>query len=140
MYQQCCKKCGSIALHIETKGNNTGLYCDDCGSWIKWLGKDELRAFNHAQHSKLPQTECDIPMPEVAKPKENNLRKCTGSINRYIDGNWQPCNFEVGCFHCWGMNYTEFESGAGNYSVAIVELPNGEVVMPQADSIRFIDK
>lgn len=48
MYQNCCKKCGSISLHIEVKGNNTGLYCDDCGAWVKWLGKDELRAFEHS--------------------------------------------------------------------------------------------
>lgn len=45
MYQNCCKKCGSTSLHTEAKGNNTGLYCDDCGAWVKWLGKDELRAF-----------------------------------------------------------------------------------------------
>lgn len=49
MHQNCCKKCGSIALHTEAKGNNTGLYCDDCGVWVKWLGKDELRAFEYAQ-------------------------------------------------------------------------------------------
>lgn len=49
MYQNCCKKCGGTSLHTEVKGNNTGLYCDDCGAWVKWLGKDELRAFNHAQ-------------------------------------------------------------------------------------------
>lgn len=49
MYQNCCKKCGSISLHTEAKGNNTGLYCDDCGAWVKWLGKDELRAFEHSQ-------------------------------------------------------------------------------------------
>ena len=48
MYQNCCKKCGSISLHTEAKGNNTGLYCDDCGVWIKWLGKDEIRAFEHS--------------------------------------------------------------------------------------------
>lgn len=48
MYQNCCKKCGSTSLHTEVKGNNTGLYCDDCGAWIKWLGKDELRAFKHS--------------------------------------------------------------------------------------------
>lgn len=48
MYQNCCKKCGSISLHAEVKGNNTGLYCDDCGVWIKWIGKDELRAFEHS--------------------------------------------------------------------------------------------
>lgn len=49
MYQNCCKKCGSIELHTEVKGDNTGLYCNDCGAWIKWLGKDELRAFEHSQ-------------------------------------------------------------------------------------------
>ena len=52
MYQNCCKKCGSISLHTEVKGNNTGLYCDDCGAWIKWLGKDELRAFEHTNKSR----------------------------------------------------------------------------------------
>lgn len=52
MYQNCCKKCGSISLHTEVKGNNAGLYCDDCGAWIKWLGKDELRAFEHANKSR----------------------------------------------------------------------------------------
>lgn len=50
MYQNCCKKCGSLSLHTEIKGNNTGLYCDDCGSWIKWLGKDELKAFEYSQN------------------------------------------------------------------------------------------
>ena len=50
MYQNCCKKCGSISLHTEVKGNNTGLYCDDCGSWIQWLSKDELRAFAYSQN------------------------------------------------------------------------------------------
>ena len=49
MYQNCCKKCGSTSLHTEVKGNNTGLYCDDCGAWIKWLGKDELRAFEYTK-------------------------------------------------------------------------------------------
>lgn len=52
MYQNCCKKCGSISLHTEAKGSNTGLYCDDCGAWMKWLGKDELRAFEHSQKNK----------------------------------------------------------------------------------------
>lgn len=52
MYQNCCKKCGSVSLHTEEKGNNVGLYCSDCGAWIKWLGKDELRAFEHSKEEK----------------------------------------------------------------------------------------
>ena len=66
MYQNCCTKCGSIALHTEVKGNNTGLYCDDCGAWIKWLGKDELRAFEHS-------------MREATKEERE-------SVNNYIAG------------------------------------------------------
>lgn len=38
--------------NTEAKGNNTGLYCDDCGAWIKWLGKDELRAFEYAKQTE----------------------------------------------------------------------------------------
>lgn len=52
MYQNCCKKCGSISLHTEVKGNSTGLYCDDCGAFQKWLGKDELRAFKYAKQTE----------------------------------------------------------------------------------------
>ena len=52
MYQNCCKKCGSVSLYTKNKGNNVGLYCSDCGAWIKWLGKDELRAFEHSREEK----------------------------------------------------------------------------------------
>lgn len=54
MYQNCCKKCGSTSLHTEQKDNcnNVGLFCNDCGSYIKWLSKDELRAFEHSKRVK----------------------------------------------------------------------------------------
>lgn len=52
MYQNCCKKCGSVDLHTEAKGNNTGLYCSDCGAWVKWISKDEFRAFKHSRSVK----------------------------------------------------------------------------------------
>lgn len=84
MYQNCCKKCGSTSFHTEAKGNNTGLYCDDCGAWQRWLGKDELRAFEHSQKSQLPKTSCDIPMPEVVAiypPKTiARIKLCGGAM------------------------------------------------------------
>ena len=63
------------------------------------------------------------------------MRKCKGRY--YKQGQYH--DFEMGYFHQWGCNYEEFETGAGNYSVAIIELPNGEVVMPVADDIQFLD-
>ena len=52
MYQNCCKKCGSTSLYTKESGNNIGLYCSNCGAWIKWIGKDELRAFEHSKEEK----------------------------------------------------------------------------------------
>ena len=68
MYKNCCRKCGSTSLHTEVKGNNTGLYCDDCGAWQRWLGKDELRAFEFS--SRLPKISCNIPMPKVKTKRQ----------------------------------------------------------------------
>ena len=82
MYQNCCKKCGSISLHTEVKGNNTGLYCDDCGAWQRWLGKDELRAFEYSQKSRLPKTSCDIPI-ESAKCRIYRLKANSGSTEAH---------------------------------------------------------
>lgn len=36
-------KCGSKDIFIKDSGNNKGLYCADCGKWMQWLGKDDLR-------------------------------------------------------------------------------------------------
>lgn len=49
MYPKCCKKCGGTSLHTEVKGGNTSLYCNDCGKWLSWLSKDNLRAFEYSQ-------------------------------------------------------------------------------------------
>ncbi len=62
-------------------------------------------------------------------------------MERYCSGRYYKAgayhDFRIGKFHQWGSNYEEFENGPGNYSVAIVELPDGTVVMPVADDICF---
>ncbi len=42
-------------------------------------------------------------------------------------------------FHQFGCDYEEFESGAGNYSTAIVELPDGTIKNVPVELIRFVD-
>lgn len=85
MYQNCCKKCGSISLHTEEKGNNVGLYCDDCGAWQKWLGKDELRAFNHAKQSQIDEPESDDNYKKKYWDIVNNLKDFVGFLDQTID-------------------------------------------------------
>lgn len=43
-----------------------------------------------------------------------------------------------GFFHQFGCNYEEFESGAGNYSTAIVERPDGSIINIPVDQIKFL--
>lgn len=70
-----CKKCGSVTLHTEVKGNNTGLYCNDCGAWVKWLGKDELRAFEYSMReaTKEERESVDNYIASISKPTGTNF-------------------------------------------------------------------
>ncbi len=42
-------------------------------------------------------------------------------------------------FHGWGVQYDEFESGPGNFTVAIVEMEDGSVGTCTPQCIRFLD-
>jgi len=44
-----------------------------------------------------------------------------------------------GTFHCFSIAYHEFENGIGNYPVAIIEKPDGSVVIFDANLIKFDD-
>lgn len=68
--------------------------------------------------------------------KNSSLRRCNGQY--YKNGSFH--DFKIGYFHQWGCTFEEFESGTGNYSIAIVELPSGEIVTPFPTDIEFIDE
>ena len=40
-------------------------------------------------------------------------------------------------FHQWGMDYEEFDNGAGNFSTAIIERDDGKVENVPAEMIEF---
>ncbi|MDR7940120.1 hypothetical protein RIU82_09215 [Enterobacter soli] len=44
-----------------------------------------------------------------------------------------------GLFHQWGSDYEEFESGAGNMTIAIVEFPDGTIETFLPHLIKFIE-
>ena len=41
MKEYVCK-CGSKRIFIRDNGTQTGIYCKECGKWIKWIGKKEI--------------------------------------------------------------------------------------------------
>lgn len=56
-----------------------------------------------------------------------------------ITGQWYTEVVEIGLFHGWGVEYEEFDTGPGNYSVAIVELPDGQVKTYPAYRVKFTE-
>jgi hypothetical protein len=53
---------------------------------------------------------------------------------------WESDYVNEGLFHQWGNSYEEFESGAGNFTVAIVELPDGTIGEILPSNIKFIEQ
>lgn len=73
MYEKKCRKCGSLELFTKKNASATGLYCSDCGAFQKWLGKDELQAFEHSMESRI----CD----EKMIPTQSGLERLSGDYN-----------------------------------------------------------
>lgn len=63
-------------------------------------------------------------------------RKAGNKGNNYVST--KVDDYE-GLFHGWGSDFEEFESGAGNYSTAIIERSDGTIDNAEASLIQFID-
>ena len=66
------------------------------------------------------------------------MRKCTAKTyrKRAIDGKWETIDV-AGVFHRFSPKYDEYESGPGNYTVAIIEDIEGQVWECNVETVRF---
>lgn len=70
---------------------------------------------------------------------EINMRKVQWYIYEQANGKYYDKVYKGDAlFHQWGIDYEEFETGLGNFSTAIIELPDGTVKNIPADMIVFI--
>ena len=74
-----CKKCGNENFYTSKSGNNTGLYCKNCGSWVKWLNKNEVKLFtlenNFIKTNTSTVTDSEQKLIKELKVFINNLDK-----------------------------------------------------------------
>jgi len=54
------------------------------------------------------------------------------------NGKWKLEEIGIANFHEFGRDYQEFESGAGNFSTAIVEFIDGTVKNVPVEHVRFL--
>jgi hypothetical protein len=58
----------------------------------------------------------------------------------YINSKEKRRDMGIALFHIWGVEYEEFENGAGNCTVAIIELPSGKVETVLPSMIMFVEE
>ncbi len=61
-------------------------------------------------------------------------RLCCGKYYRSSG----ECSFENGIFLAFGINYEEFESGPAQYTTAIIQLEDGQVIETLPEEIKFM--
>lgn len=63
-----------------------------------------------------------------------------GALRRTKEGTncWEKDFANEGVFHQWASAYEEFESGAGNFTVALVEMPDGTIEQVLPNNLKFI--
>lgn len=64
-------------------------------------------------------------------------RKVSGKRFVWCDGRPSFEEFTDGRFITWGMDFEELEGGPVNYTTAIIELPDGQVITTRPDHIKF---
>ena len=67
--------CGSRKLHLEPKGSQTGIYCNECGKWMKWASKQELRLLkSESTRSEFVQKQGDKAPLDVQIQRNSYLK------------------------------------------------------------------
>ena len=77
-----CNKCGSIDVSIRPNKKNpnaTDLFCVDCGAWLKFANKDEVRAIEYRTNNHSANRYRDlliITLNELKLHVDNFDKKC----------------------------------------------------------------
>jgi hypothetical protein len=104
---------------------------------------DNTRCFQCGGHNELflfepkPQA-TNPPVPQVCS-KDLLSRKVIVYEYQKTKGQtyFEKVAIGNGIFHAWGVDYAEFETGPGNFSTAIVEMPDGSVKNVPVELIVF---
>ena len=60
-----CSKCNGTFTFIKKNNTQTGLFCADCGKWVKWLGKEELRLYERKLEMVKSEVIMETEEPEI---------------------------------------------------------------------------
>jgi protein-arginine kinase activator protein McsA len=102
-----CKKCQSENLVMRPNAKNpnaTELICGDCGTWQKFIGKEEIRLFE-IHHQNKPLTAVNIGCEYCAKEKDNTPIMKDIEIGRHHEKGW-CIRHHIFVWEKWIYNHT----------------------------------
>jgi PHP family Zn ribbon phosphoesterase len=94
-----CSKCKSNNFIIIPKGSQSGLYCAECGAWLKWLGKSEKTVYEAKgmqeiepniivkEYVKIPLMEINSIINDNTISDNEKITKIKELINEYRNNN-----------------------------------------------------
>lgn len=94
-----CSKCKSSNFIIVPKGSQSGLYCAECGAWLKWLGKSEKTVYEAKgvqeiksdiiveEYVRIPLTKINDIINDNTIPDNDKITKIKELINEYGNNN-----------------------------------------------------
>lgn len=94
-----CSKCKSNNFIIIPKGSQSGLYCAECGAWLKWLGKSEKTVYEAKgvqeikpdiivkEYVRIPITEINSIINDNTISDNNKITKIKELVNEYGNNN-----------------------------------------------------
>jgi DNA-directed RNA polymerase subunit RPC12/RpoP len=93
MNEYKCPKCNSTNLFTQKKDTQTGLYCKDCGRWIKWLNKEEARVFETDTNDDSKWINVKDRLPDndnrvLVYMHENRMSYTRIDTDRLVKGRW----------------------------------------------------
>lgn len=90
MESYACKKCGSVDVFLKSNGTQTGLYCSDCDTWLKWVGKKEIPLVEKwIEDNKLKEADQENDL-SLANETDKKLIDMCKDISEYIKENYNP--------------------------------------------------
>lgn len=79
-----CKKCNGTDFFLSKRANHTGIFCSECGSWLKWANNDEVNLFSKESKDSVVKkensNEQNLTLKDVIKDLEQIAEKIRGSI------------------------------------------------------------
>lgn len=90
-----CKDCGSYDFFIKESGSQVGIYCAECGKYLKWADKNERNLLK--MNTKSIERYGGVKWVKISSSGGYCCSKCGKSVPSFANGIMWFSNFCPNC-------------------------------------------